>query len=381
MALQTASVYASFDVPAGGYIQDISPALADAIYFDLNFLEAVPLGWDMPVEDTVHRWNEDALNADSITSTASIAAGGTTLTVAATAGRVAVGSQLTPQVSGNEETLQVTSVDSATQVTVTRSYNGTTAASYPSGTVFATIDSMQEGSDIGTDASVTPTVRLNRTQILGTRDMLVSGTQLARRMSTRELEDFVGHQLANRTTELKMKLIRAVAYSESSASDPGSDTVYRTMTGLRNFARVSGIRDTDAEAMSYTVLNAHNKLIVDLGEYVNTLVIGTDLVGSIAGIDSTARRLYESDTAVGYTVQEILLSQGNTIRVVIDSRLVPGEYFLFTRDKVKPLPMQGRGMFTIAATDFSDARKRRVLSEWTVRVHNPEVLGHGKSKT
>jgi hypothetical protein len=380
MALQAASVYASFDVPAGAFIQDISPALADAIYFDLNFMEAVPLGWDSPVEDTVHRWNEDALNADIVTSTASIAAGGVTLSVSSVTGTVAIGSLLTPNLLGNEETLQVTAIVGL-DLTVTRGYNGTTAASLPSGTVFGVIDAMQSGSDIGADSSVSPVVRLNRTQIFGTRDLQVSGTQLARRMATNELEDFVGHQLANRTTELKRKLIKAFLYSELSTSDVGSDTVYRTLTGLRNWARVNGQRDVAAVPLTLAILNAHNKLLVDLGEYVDTLVIGTDLVGSVAAIDVAARRMYESDTSVGYTVQEILLAQGNTVRVVIDNRVVPGEYFLFTKSKVKPLPMNGRGMFTIAATDFSDARKRRVLAEWTMRVHNPEVLGHAKSKT
>lgn len=382
MALQTADAYASFDVTAGAYIQDISPALADAIYFDLNFMEAVPLGWDSPVEDTVHRWNEDAINANTVVSDASIAAAGTTLSVTATAGRVAVGALLVPMVSGNEDMLQVTAVDSgANDLTVTRDYNSLTGVSYPSGTTFAVIDSLQEASDIGSDTSITPTVRLNRTHIFGARDLKVAGSQLARKMATNELQDFVGHQLANRTIELKIKLITAFLYSEASSSDVGSDTVYRTLTGLRNWARVNGQRDTDSEALAYAVLNAHNKLLVDLGEYVDTLVIGTDLVGSVAGIDATVRRMYESDTAVGYTVQEILLNQGNTVRVVIDSRMVPGEYFLFTRSKVKPLPFTGRGMFTIAATDFSDARKRRVMAEWTMRVHNPEVLGHAKSKT
>ena len=34
--------------------------------------------------------------------------------------------------------------------------------------------------------------------------------------------------------------------------------------------------------------------------------------------------------------------------------------------------MNGRGMFVISAVDFTDAKKRRVLAEWTMEVRNPE---------
>ena len=376
MALVTADMYASFDVTAGAFLQDISPALVEAIYADLNLLEAIPLGWDSPVSNVVHIWNEDALNADTLVSAASITSSGTTLTITTGQGvRVPVnGMLLMPRLStSSTEILQVTAGAATDSFTVTREYNSTTAASYPTSTTFVIIDALQEGSDIGNDTSVTPTVRQNNTHILGCRDLKVSGSQLARKMATRELEDWVGHQLANRTIELKRKLINALLYSEGSSSDVGSDTVYRTMKSIRQWTRASGITDTDSEAMAWTVLNAQNKTAVDLGVYIDTLVIGTDLVSSIAGIDSSVRRLYESDTAVGYTVQEILLSQGNTVRLVIDQRVNPGEAYGLTKAHVRPLPFAGRGMFTIAATDFSDARKRRVLGEWTLQVDHPEA--------
>lgn len=375
MALSSVTPFASFDVPAGAYLQDISPALADAIYFDLNFLEAVPLGWDSPVDNTVHIWNEDLLNADTVVSSASIASGGTTLSVTAVTGRAAIGSLLMPVLSGSSSTevLQVTAI-SALDLTVTRAYNSTTAASYATATTFNVIDSMQEASDIGGDTSLAPTVRQNNTHILGARDLLVSGTQLARRMATRELEDFVGHQLANRTIELKRKLILAMLYSEVSSSDVGSDTVYRTLKGMRNWGRASGITEATAETMSLAVLNRENKRSVDLGVYTDTLLVGTGLVSSLAAIEATNRRLYESDTAVGYRVTEVDLDQGNSVRIVIDSRVNVEEAFMFERGRIIPKPMQGRGMFTIAATDFSDARKRRILAEWTLQVMNPEVL-------
>lgn len=374
MALQTADAYASFDVTAGAYLQDISPALADAIYYDLNFLEAIPLGWDSPVDNTVYIWNEDALNANTVVSSASITSAGVTLSVTAVTGRVAIGALLIPQVAGSSSTevLQVTAI-STLDLTVTRAYGGTTAASYATAVTFNVIDAMQEASGIGSDTSITPTVRQNNTHIFGARDLVVSGTQLARKMATTELEDFVGHQLANRTIEMKIKLITGILYSEGSSSDVGSDSVYRTMKGVRNWFRASGLTEATGETMTLTVLNRENKRAVDLGVFPDTLVVPTGMVASLAAIEASNRRLYESDTAVGYKVTEIDLDQGNSVRIVIDSRMNIEEAFMFERARVMPKPMAGRGMFTIAATDFTDARKRRVLAEWTLQVNNPEV--------
>jgi hypothetical protein len=383
MAIPTADPFASFDVPAGAYIQDISPALVEAVYFDLNFLEAIPMGWDQPVDDTVHIWNEDALNQDLVTITASVAGGGTTLALSSGHGlRVPLdGSFLVPRLSGNRELIQVTSGARSDSLTVTRGYNSTPTASLAAGTTLVVLDVMQEGSDIGADYSVVPTVRQNSTHIAGARDLKVTGSQLARRMATTALQDWVGHQLANRAIELKRKWIYILLYSEPGASGVGSDTVLRSLRGIRSWATASGVVNGTAEALSLTNLNSVNKSIVDQGEYVDTLLIGTDLVASLAAIDASSRRLYESDTAVGYTVQEVLLNQGNSVRVVIDPRVNLGEAYLFTKSRIKPMPFQGRGMFTIAATDFADARKRRILSEWTLQVNNPELLGFLHSKT
>lgn len=380
MALQSVSGIASFDIPSGAYLQDISPSLVEAIYFDLNFLEAVPLGWDMPVDNTVYLWDEDALNSDTVVSSASLTSAATTLTVVAN--NAHIGDLLVPDLTGAEEVMQITDISSTTY-TIVRGINSTTAASYASNVTFIVIDSLQELSDIGSDKSVVPTVRQNNTQIFGTRDLIVSGTQLARRMATRELEDWVGHQLANRAIELRRKLIYAFLLSEPGSSDVGSDSAYRTLKGMRSWARTaSGVTDADSEALAMsTSLNPVNKSIVDKGVYVDSLLVGTGLVTSIAGIDANNRRLYESDTAVGYTVQEILLDQGNTVRVIIDSRVPRGQAYLFDKSRVIPKPMNGRGMFSIAATDFTDGRKRRILAEWTMQLKNPEVLGYISNKT
>lgn len=78
----------------------------------------------------------------------------------------------------------------------------------------------------------------------------------------------------------------------------------------------------------------------------------------------------------------ILLNQGNSVRVVVDPRVKTGDAFLLSSERFHALPMNGRGMFVIAAVDFTDAKKRRVLAEWTCELRNADKAhGYISNKT
>lgn len=381
MALNAVNLFAAFDVTDGAQERDISPILEEALYYDLNLLGAINVDFGSPVNDIIHYWNEEQLNADTVTMGASAASTDTSLTLTTNHGnRLHVGDLLYSTASGSTEVMQVTATG-ASAATITRTYNSTVAASIASNAVLAVIRVEQEGSDIGSDKTLNPTVRNNNTQIFSTYDVQITGSQLARRMATNEYQDFLARQLAARAIEMKIGMTRAVLYSEKSSST-GSDTVYRSMAGLRNWTRDnSGITNSTATAMAYSVLNSDNLSVVNKGLFVDTLVIGTDLVGSIASIDSSNRRLRESDTQAGYVVQEVLLNQGNLVQVVVDARVKTGDYFLFEKSKIRVRPMNGRGMFVLAGADWIDGKKRRILGEWTMEVRNPEASVYGYSKT
>lgn len=386
MALVTAGGFATFGITDGAQIRDISPLLADAIYYDLHLLGNLNVDFASPATDIIHYWNEDALNTLTFTiSAVATGVGSTSLTGTAGQGaNVHVGDLLYPVASAtypSTEVFQVTAI--ATDVlTVSPSYGGSTTQSIAASTVFNVIPAEQEGSDIGSDRSLTPTVRSNNTHILAGRyDVKVTGSQLARQMATAQMQDFVARQLSNRAIELKIGLTNALLYSELSSST-GSNTVYRTMKGLRAWVRdKSGVTDSTTAALSYANINTYNKKVVDKGVFPDTLVVGTDLVGSITGYDSGNRRMLESDRQAGYTIQQVLLNQGNMVNVIVDSRVNAGDAFLLSADRIKAVPLQGRGMFVIAAVDFTDAKKRRVLSEWTCEVRNPEAQAWLSNKT
>ena len=383
MALSSTSMFAPFDVNDGSQERDISPVLADAIFYDTHLLGALNVDFGAPATDTTHYWNEDLLNSDTATTSASAASNGTSISLSSGHGaRVHVGDLFYDTASGSTEVGQVTAISTDT-LTVTRAYNSTTAASIASGATLAFIRAEQDGSDISTDNTVAPRVRKNDTQIFsGNFNVQITGSQLARKMATTQLQDFLARQVQNRTTELKINMTRGFLYSEKSATSGGSDTAYRTLAGIRSWINAaSGVTNSTAQALSYTNLNSVNTSIVNLGVTPNLLVMGTDLVGSLAGIDSGNRRLVESDRNVGYAVQRVLLNQGNEVDVVIDSRVKTGDAFLLDRSRIRCLPLDGRGMVVIAAVDFADAKKRRVLGEWTLEYRNPEAGGYLFSKT
>jgi hypothetical protein len=371
MALAAASPFASFDITDKSQIYDISPVLAAAVYLDLNFLSrGITTAFDDPVEDTVYYWNQEALNARTATVNGSLTSAATTLVV--TDGqetRFAVGELVIPNFSGSTEVMQVTAVAGTGSLTVTRAYGSSTAQSIASATTVGLASARQEGSDIGSDGSVPPTVFSNSTEIFFAKDLQISRSQRNRRMATIAMD--VERQLANRGIELKFDLTRAGIYGEIAGTAAGSDSVYRTMKGMRAHFRQYGLSNSTAEALG-TSLNAYNTTAVNTGKYPDRLLIGTDLVTSIASIDSTLRRLVETDTGVGYQVQVVQLQQGNKVEVIIDGRVNKGDAFLYAADQVSMHPFVGSGMFVIAATDFVDGVKRRLGAEWGLKVQHPE---------
>lgn len=380
MALQSAGAFATFNVTDGAQIRDISPILADAIYYDLHLLGNMNVDFANPATDTTHYWNEDLLNTLTFTmSAAATGAGSTSLTGTSGQGKnVHIGDLLIPQETATQpstEVLQVTAI--ATDVlTVTPSYGSSVAQSYAASSAFYVVPAEQEGSNINTDFSLSPTVRSNFTQIFaGHYDVEITGSQLARQMATVQMQDFVARQLANRAIELKIGMSSAFLYGEQSSSS-GSSTLYRTLKGIRANARDnSGVTSATGGSFSYTIANTINTNIVNKGVFPDTLVVPTGLVASLTGFDSGNRRLLESDRISGYTLQQVQLQQGNIVNVVVDTRVNGGDAFLWSNERIKAVPLQGRGMFVIAAVDFTDAKKRRVLGEWTLEVRNPSAIG------
>lgn len=384
MALPSTALFASFDVTDKTQEYDISPFLAKALILDFNLLgRGMSMDFGAPVGDTIHYWNYDALNSDQGTVSGSITSTATSLVLSSGHGaRFAAGDQFYDGAANSTEVIQITAVSTDT-LTIVRGFNSTVAAVIADGATIYRMPVAQEGSDIAADKSVAPGVYSNPTQIVPGNDLQITGSQLARNMSTDALKDYFGHQLANRMIEWNRVFSRNVLYSEKNVTAAGSDTSLRSFGGMRYWARDnSGVVDSASGAMSWANLNTQNLVVVNKGETgLDTLLTGPDLTGTIATFDSTLRRLRESDTQVGYTVQEIQLANGNIVELVQDGRVKTGDYFLYKRANVRALPLQTRAMISIVPRDAVDGRKGRILGEWTLEVQHPETLIYGRNKT
>lgn len=380
MALASASGFASFDINSNTQILDISNVLSEALILDFEFMSrGLDAAMDDPVDDTVFYWNQEALNSDQLTVSGSVTSAATSITVSSGHGaRAAIGGFLYNNVANSTEVMQITDISTDT-LTVTRAYNSTAAASIADAATLSFMPASQELSDFSSDSSPKPTALSNYTQIVFAKDLGISRSQLQRKMATVAMD--VDRQLANRAIELKRAWTRIALYGEKSSS-AGSDSVYRSSGGLRYWARDnSGIVYSTSGTLSLSVLNGRNKAVVDLGAYPDTLVVGTDLVSSIAGIEASNRRLVESDRKVGYAVNRILLDQGNEVDVVVDGRVKTGDFFMYRKEQVKWRPLRGAGMFVIAATDFVDGVKRRIGSEGGIEVRHPETVVYARNQS
>jgi galactitol-specific phosphotransferase system IIB component len=375
MALATVSAFASFDQTANVNKLDISPFLSEALIYDFHLLGHVGMPMDNPITDVTYYWLEDSLNSDSLTLTISLGTTDTSITYSASTAPH-VGDYVTVQgvTNNNKEIMQITTVNSTTNATVSRGFAATTAASVATTSTLVLQRLEQEMSDIGTDATVNPTVRQSYTSIIPGRDLQISGSQLARDMAASVMQDQVAHQLANRLKEWKRSVTRSLIYSRSFG--PRSDTAYSSFGGIADWiTNGSGQTYTTANTLALTQLDSQNKLIVDLGdEGPDTLLVGTDLVGSINAINATNRQLLESDKQVGHIVTRVLLGQGNAVDVVVDARVQQGHAFMFQKEKVRMRPLQGRALFTLAGSDWVDGVKRRILGEWGCEIRQPSTF-------
>lgn len=380
MALSSTSFLASFDITDKTQEYDISPVLLAALMNDTGVLGVMPVG--SPTQDTTHYWNEIALNSGTVTvdgtgynsasTSPSLASGhGARLRVGALLKNLAGGDQ-------NPEVVQVTNI-AGDALTVVRAYGGTTAvtATFAANAVLTIIGQpLQEGSDIQNDVTQVPSVNSNYTEIFE-RSILITRNQMKRPMAA--IADMLVQSIHDRTMELKRELENSVIHSRQSAS-AGSDTVYRTFAGLLQL-----ITQTTAlgATFQYTHFNTMVKNIVDAGAADDisrlVLVAPTKVRQYISTFDASNRRLVESDRRAGYYVEQLVSDLGVVVDVVTSNYLgnsTPWRSILVDAGRTALIPFQDDTFKLMAAQDWVDGVKRRVLGEWTVELRNAASAHH-----
>jgi hypothetical protein len=376
MALSATNFLASFDITDKTQEYDISAVLLAALMNDTGVLGILPIG--TPARDTTHYWNEIALNASQVTVDGTGYNSASTAPVLASGhgARLRVGALLKNLAGGdvNPELVQVTNINSDT-LTVVRAYGGSTAvtATFAANAVLDIIAMpLQEGSDIQSDSSVLPTVGQNYTQILE-RSITITRNQMKRPMAA--VADILVQSIHDRTMELKRELERSVIHSRSASSNPaGNDATYRSMAGL--FQLITQTTSIGA-TFAYAKFNALVKAVVDAGaaDDISRLafVAPTAVRQNISTFDASNRRLVESDRRAGYYVEQLVSDLGVVVDVVTSNYLgntTPYRGLLLDCGRTSLLPFQDDSFKLMAAQDWVDGVKRRILGEWTLELRH-----------
>lgn len=368
MALASATPLASFD-QANGEFLDLSNELAEIIRRDnTSFLSRVGISGE--ATETKHSWMEDALNANTATAAEAIDNSETTLDVASGHGaRFRIGTLFKVNRAGSTEVMQVTAV-STDALTIVRGYGSTSAEDHgatTNHTLQIIAHPAQEGADAPSDESRARTKVSNYTQIFQ-KGINVSYTMRA--VLQAGVADEYTFQVARRLMEVMRELDSALINGISSASQ-GSDTVYRSMGGIVEFAsQSSGNVTTTSEALTLSVVNDMCKQIWDDGGVPNFILVGGKQKRAISAFDQSARRSVYDSTVAGYIVDKIISDLGFVLDVIVDPWVPDDVAIVGDLNKVRVLPLRGSSMRAEDLAKTGSSYKGQIYGEYTAEFRN-----------
>jgi hypothetical protein len=369
MALAAASGLASFDQASGEFL-DLSNELAEIIRRDNTaFISRVGISGE--ATETSHSWMEDALNPNTATGAEAIDDSETTIDVATGHGvRFKVGTIFKVAYPGLTEVFQVTAV-TTDALTVTRGYGSTTAESAAAAGTTPTLQIIahlrQESSDAPDDESRARTKVTNYTQIFQ-KGIMVSHTM--RSVLQAGVADEFTFQIARRMLEIERELDSSVIAGIKSAS-AGSDTVYRSMGGLIEFAsQATGNTTTTAEALTLTVVNDMCKQIWDDGGVPNFILVGGKQKRKISAFDQSARRSSYDGTVAGYVVDKVITDLGFVLDVITDPWMPDDVCIIGDLGKIRIMPLRNDSMRAEELAKTGRSYKAQVTGQYTVEIRN-----------
>lgn len=367
MALASYAGAASYD-QADSHFLDLSDTLSSVLAADTFFLGRVPMG--EAGTQTIFYWNEDSLNALTVTVAdgAGLNSSVTTINVSAGHGlRVRVGSLLMNEAIGKHEVIQVTGI-ATDALTVVRGYGD----SAPVGEAHLTAAVMriigqpvQEGDSNVSDKSVTRLRKDNTYQIFK-KEVEVSGTTKA--VKSAGVPNEFNYQIAQRMLEIHRELGDSHLNGVKKAT--GSDTVYRGMDGVRNVVRIGGNVTTTSEALSKAAVNALNTLVWNAGGQADIAVGADSQMTKFAGLNTELIRLAPSDRMIGAFVQKFLTDKGTEIDLITDRWARKGDLLLLDSKRLSLHPLQGRAMHMEALAKTGDSDRAMIVGEYSQKVLN-----------
>ena len=378
MALAATTPLASYDQSAGEFL-DLSNELAEIIRRDnVSFLSRVGISGE--ATETTHSWMEDSLNANTVTLDESgFDSSETDMTFVSTT-PLRIGSLLrNTSEAGKTEVIQVTSVDSATVCTVVRGYGSTTGEAHSTGSTWSVINPQQEGQDAPTDISKVRTKVSNYTQIF---QYGINVSHTMRSVLQAGVADEFTFQVARRLMEAMRELDASLVGGIKSAS-AGSDTVYRSMGGILEFAnQATGNLNTTSEALTLSVVNAMAEQIWNDGGYPNFILVGGKQKRKISAFDQSTRRSVYDSTVAGYVVDKVLTDLGFVLDVIVDPWMPDDTAIVGDINKIRVMPLRGSAMRAEDLAKTGASFKAQIYGEYTAEFRNAiQTLAHHNNLT
>lgn len=366
MSLATASGLASFDQSSGEFL-DLSNELAEIIRRDNTSLLS-RVGISGVATETTHSWMEDALNPNTATCAEAVDSSETTIDVASGHGvRFKVGSLIRLNVPGITEVMQVTAI-STDALTVVRGYGSTSGQAGTAGTtdqIIIIANPAQESQDAPSDESRARSKVYNYSQIFQ-KGIKVSHTM--RSVLQAGVADEYTFQVARRLQELMRELDSSIIGGIKSA-DVGSDTSYRSMGGLMEYAR-GGNSTTTSEALVASVVNQLAKDIWDDGGTPNFILVSGKQKRAISAFDQSARRSTFDQTTSGYVVDKIVTDLGFMLDVIVDPWVPDDTCIVGDLSRIRVMPLQNDSMRAEDLAKTGRAWNSQVTGQYTLEVRN-----------
>ena len=375
MALSASDSLASFDQTTGKL--DISPVLATVLLYDTALLGLIGMG--EPALRAEHRFNEDKLNDYTLLEADStgLDAAGSTTTMIMTAGQAAkirVGALLRDQAVATSEIVQVTAISTDT-LTVTRGYASSSPEAHGATATWTIVSQpVQEGDETIVAIGRARTQQTIYTQIFK-RTIKVSGTIQAETANGMHpgVPDEAKYQILHRTLEMKREMNIAAIHSVLSSS-AGSDTVYRTMKGLREYlTAATGNNLSTAESLSEGIVNKMYRQSWDDGGDPRDMVGGPDQITRFADFNAGKVRVAASERIAGVFIEKYLTQYGAEISLTLDRWFQKDEIALIDKSRCHIAPLQGRGLIVEPLAKVGDAQRWQVLMEACLVVKNADL--------
>lgn len=376
MALSASDSRATFDETTGNL--DISPVLSAVLLKDTTVLGLIGMG---PTYKAIkHYWNEQSLNANTVTgaNAAEVAAGDLTMDVA-DASKIRVGATLSDSAAGKTEVVEVTAISSNTLTIVRNVDTGGAQTHDATATWIIVSQPTQQGDETMADISPARSQKYNYGQGYKRTVKIADELQQEARNGVHPgVTDEFGLQVQNRTLEMMVELNTSTIRGIRSASDP-SDSVYARAGGLRNLITASGGNvKTDAVALDEPYVNALYKLAWDDGGDPRTLVMNYDQLKRFTSMNLGKIRISPDERRAGTFVTRFLTEFGAELSLHLERHFPVDEVGLLDikgqaqggGGGIELCAMQGRTLMVEPLAKSGSAARGQVVANWSLRVKN-----------